>query len=166
MQKNGRIDPKTFRSLIMNGKGRALVSLIFAVNNETGVFEDVARAGQSHSAGRRRRRGALLHVDAVLELLQPHPLRGMGRKIISRSPRTRLGGPQGVGALIARETAPLTPLFNGAQEVRRRAAHGKPLRYRRVRRCSASSCQRSDSTAIKLRDDFVRHSKLLAAHGA
>src|ERR1700760_2335237 len=33
---SGRIDPKVFRSLLMNGKGRVLVSLIFA-NNETGV---------------------------------------------------------------------------------------------------------------------------------
>ncbi len=38
---DGRIEADAFRALLMNGKGRALVSLIFA-NNETGVIEDIA----------------------------------------------------------------------------------------------------------------------------
>ncbi|HEY0104974.1 MAG TPA: aminotransferase class V-fold PLP-dependent enzyme, partial [Rhizomicrobium sp.] len=41
VNENGRIEPEQFRSLLMNGKGRVLVSLLFA-NNETGVIEDIA----------------------------------------------------------------------------------------------------------------------------
>ena len=41
VDENGRIVPEQFRSLLMNGKGRVLVSLLFA-NNETGVIEDIA----------------------------------------------------------------------------------------------------------------------------
>ncbi len=114
---SGRVDPKDFRDLLMNGKGRALVSLIFA-NNETGVIEDIA----SLAAILRTEGGAdsLLHVDAVSGGYSPIRFSAWGADYLSLSAH-KIGGPQGVGALIAKETAPIAPLFNGAQEMRRRA---------------------------------------------
>jgi len=114
---NGRIDPKQFRSLLMNGKGRALVSLIYA-NNETGVLEDIA----SLAAILRKDggEGALLHVDAVSSGYSPINFAAWDADYLSLSAH-KIGGPQGVGALAIREAAPLSALFNGAQEKRRRA---------------------------------------------
>ncbi len=101
----------------MNGKGRVLVSLIFA-NNETGVIEDIAALAAILRA--EGGEGALLHVDAVSSGYSPIRFSAWGADYLSLASH-KIGGPQGAGALIARETAPLTALFNGAQEMRRRA---------------------------------------------
>jgi cysteine desulfurase len=117
VDENGRVDPGAFRLQLMNGKGRALVSLIFA-NNETGTIEDIARL-----AGILRKEGgedSLLHVDAVSGGYSPIRFSAWGADYLSLSAH-KIGGPQGAGALIAREDAPLAALFNGAQEKRRRA---------------------------------------------
>jgi cysteine desulfurase len=113
----GRVDPKGFRSLLMNGKGRVLVSLIFA-NNETGVIEDVA--GLATILRAEGGEGALLHVDAVSSGYSPIRFSAWGADYLSLAGH-KIGGPMGVGALIVREGAPLSPLFNGSQEMRRRA---------------------------------------------
>lgn len=146
---NGRIDAKAFRTLLMNGKGRVLVSLI-AVNNETGVIEDVAALAKIlRTEGGD---GVLLHVDAVCAA-SPN-FANWDADYLSLSAH-KLGGPQGAGALIARETAPLAPLFNGAQEKRRRA--GTENLSGIVGFGAAATAYRIDTT--KLRDDF--ESKLL-----
>jgi cysteine desulfurase len=116
VDENGRIVPEHFRSLLMNGKGRVLASLLFA-NNETGVIEDIAALAMIL-----RTEGgadALLHVDAVSSGYSPIRFSAWGADYLSLAAH-KIGGPQGVGALIAKETAPLAPLFNGAQEMRRR----------------------------------------------
>jgi cysteine desulfurase len=148
----GRIDPKTFRSLLMNGKGRALVSLI-AVNNETGVIEDVAALAKILRA--EGGEGALLHVDVVCSAAVRFA--DWDADYLSLSAH-KLGGPQGAGALIARETAPLAPLFDGAQEKRRRA--GTENLAGIVGFGAAASASRVD-TAL-LRDDFETKVLLLA----
>jgi cysteine desulfurase len=113
---NGRIDPAAFRLQLMNGKGRALVSLI-TVNNETGVVEDIASLAKLVRA--EAGEGALIHVDAVSSGYCPIRFRDWDADYLSLSAH-KLGGPQGAGALIAKEGAPLAPLFNGFQEMRRR----------------------------------------------
>src|SRR5690348_12668727 len=100
----------------MNGKGRALVSVIY-VNNETGVVEDIATLVKLVRA--EAGEGALIHVDAVSSGYCPMRFRDWDADYLSLSAH-KIGGPQGAGALIARETAPLAPLFNGFQEMRRR----------------------------------------------
>jgi cysteine desulfurase len=117
VNEHGRIDPLVFRSLLMNGKGRVLVSLIF-VNNETGVIEDVA--GLAAILRKEGGEGALLHVDAVSSGYSPVRFSAWGADYLSLASH-KIGGPQGAGALIVREGAPLSPLFNGSQEMRRRA---------------------------------------------
>ncbi len=117
VNENGRIEPEQFRSLLMNGKGHALVSLLFA-NNETGTIEDIAAlAAVLRAEGSAN---SLLHIDAVSSGYAPIRFSAWGADYLSLAAH-KIGGPQGVGALIARDEAPLAALFNGAQENGRRA---------------------------------------------
>jgi len=113
---NGRIDPAALRLELMNGKGRTLVSLLY-VNNETGAVEDIASLAKliRTEAGE----GALVHVDAVSSGYCPVSFRDWDADYLSLSAH-KIGGPQGCAALIVSEGAPLAPLFNGFQEMRRR----------------------------------------------
>jgi cysteine desulfurase len=113
---HGRVDPAAFRLQLMSGKGRALVSLIY-VNNETGVVKDIASLTKLVRA--ETGEGALIHVDAVSSGYCPIWFRDWNADYLSLSAH-KLGGPQGAGALIAKDGAPLAPLFNGFQETRRR----------------------------------------------
>jgi cysteine desulfurase len=94
----------------------ALVSVMFA-NNETGVLQpmaDVVRIA--------RKAGALVHCDAVQAVGKvPVDLHGEGIDYLSVAAH-KLGGPTGIGALIARTDAPFVPnRFGGGQETNRRA---------------------------------------------
>jgi cysteine desulfurase len=85
-------------------------------NNETGVIQPISEAARlAHDAG------ALIHTDAVQALGKiPVDLKALGVDLISVAAH-KLGGPQGVGALIANDVE-LTPrLLGGAQERVRRA---------------------------------------------
>jgi cysteine desulfurase len=110
---HGRLDlDRLARRLAALEGARPLVSIMLA-NNETGVVQPVsAAAAQIHAAG------GLLHVDAV---------QGPGRiscKINELLPDLmtisahKLGGPQGVGALIKRSELTLEPLFRGGGQER------------------------------------------------
>ena len=117
--KDGVVDLAALRLSLMQGKGRALVS-VMAANNETGIVQDISAVARlvRTEAGE----GALLHVDAV---------QAMGRIAFSFAESDadymslsahKLGGPQGAGALIVKDGAPLAPaIAGGGQEMRRRA---------------------------------------------
>jgi len=109
----GVINVDALRLLLESGKGRALVCVI-AANNETGVIqpiEAIAKLTKQHSA--------LLHVDAV-QAAGRMPLT-LDADYITLSAH-KLGGPQGAGALIVRDSAPFSPLIaGGGQEFNRRA---------------------------------------------
>ncbi|HEY0300887.1 MAG TPA: aminotransferase class V-fold PLP-dependent enzyme, partial [Rhizomicrobium sp.] len=91
VDENGRIEPEQFRALLMNGKGRVLVSLIFA-NNETGVIEDIA--GLAAILRAEGGEGALLHVDAVSSGYSPIRFSAWGADYLSLAAH-KIGGPQG-----------------------------------------------------------------------
>ncbi|GAB5389896.1 MAG: cysteine desulfurase family protein [Alphaproteobacteria bacterium] len=94
----------------------ALVSVML-VNNETGIIQPVAEAGDIA-----RKHKALLHCDAVQALGKIDVnLTDLGVDLASLSAH-KLGGPPGIGALVARSHVPLKSwIVGGGQEKRRRA---------------------------------------------
>ena len=117
--KDGSVDLPALRLQLMQGKGRALVS-VMAANNETGVVQDIAAIARlvRTEAGE----GALLHVDAVQAAGRiPLSFVETDADYMTLSAH-KLGGPQGAGALILKDEAPFAPLIaGGGQEMRRRA---------------------------------------------
>jgi cysteine desulfurase len=94
----------------------ALVSVMLA-NNETGVFQPVAAIGAIA-----RTHGALFHCDAVQAAgkitLDAHTI---GADFVTLSAH-KLGGPPGIGALVATGELELTPLLHGGGQERGRRA--------------------------------------------
>ena len=109
---DGVADLAALRTLLGEGKGRALIALM-AANNETGVIQPVAEAGILA-----REAGALLLIDAV---------QAAGKIAVPSADYAslsahKLGGPQGAGALILRPGAPFAAqILGGGQEQGRRA---------------------------------------------
>jgi cysteine desulfurase len=94
------------------GRSRPLVSLMLA-NNETGVIQPVAEAAALvHAAG------GLLHVDAVQG---PGRIvcdfKALGADLMTLSSH-KIGGPQGVGALIRRDGLAVDPQIKGGGQER------------------------------------------------
>ena len=95
-----------------NGGRRALVS-VMAANNETGVIEPLREIGARVHAAE-----GVFHTDAVqIAGRYPFDLEMSGADLISLTSH-KLGGPQGVGALIARDADTRVPplLRGGGQE--------------------------------------------------
>lgn len=93
-----------------------LVSVQLA-NNETGVLQPLPEI-----AALARRHGALLHCDAVQAAGKvPVDFAGLGCDLMSLSAH-KIGGPQGVGALVIRDGLELAPLLRGGGQERRRRA--------------------------------------------
>lgn len=112
---NGVIDLGALDRLLADG-GQPLVSLML-VNNETGTIQPVAEA-----AARVHARGGLLHVDAVQAAGRlPLDLRALGADLLTLSAH-KIGGPQGVGALVLAAGADPEPLLRGGGQERRRRA--------------------------------------------
>jgi cysteine desulfurase len=94
------------------GRSRPLVSLMLA-NNETGVIQPVAEAAALvHAAG------GLLHVDAVQGPGRiTCDFKALGADLMTLSSH-KIGGPQGVGALIRRDGLALDPQVKGGGQER------------------------------------------------
>ena len=150
---DGVVDLETLRVALREGKGRALIA-VMAANNETGVIQPVEGVAQLAKDA-----GALLIVDAVqaagkIEIgnLASHA------DYITLSAH-KLGGPQGVGALIAKESAPFAPqVLGGGQEKRRRAGTENVAGIAGFGAAAAAAMNVADSGArlSALRDDFER----------
>lgn len=110
----GHVDVAALRRLLPGP--RALLSLILA-NNETGVIQplhEVLPLARNH--------GALLHLDAVQAFGKtPVNFSILGCDLLTVAGH-KVGGPQGVGALVIRDGLALAPLISGGgQENHRRA---------------------------------------------
>jgi cysteine desulfurase len=102
---DGVIDLEGLRVALREGKGRALVAVMVA-NNETGVIQPIAEVSRLV-----REANALLLVDAV-------PAAGKTKLDFSLCDYMtlsahKIGGPQGSGAFLAQESAPLQPQLTG-----------------------------------------------------
>ncbi len=106
---DGVVDTEALRVMLREGKGRTLVA-VMAANNETGAIQPVAEILRLC-----REAGALLLVDAV-------PAAGKIDLDCSLCDYMtlsahKIGGPQGVGALVVAEGAPLTAqMVGGGQQ--------------------------------------------------
>jgi cysteine desulfurase len=109
----GRIDAEAFAERLDD---RTALACLQAANNETGVVEPVAEVGASCRAA-----GVPFLVDAVQAAGKfPIDRDGWSADLLALSSH-KLGGPQGAGALIVRESVAMAPLiYGGAQERRRR----------------------------------------------
>ena len=109
----GAVDPERFLAAVDDDT--AIAAMILA-SNETGVLQPVSAVGPVL-----RRRGIPFLVDAVqLFGRLPLDLAVLGADLVALSAH-KIGGPQGVGALIVRRGTALVPLFGGSQEAGRRA---------------------------------------------
>jgi len=98
--------------------GREALVSVMAANNETGVLQPMGKVAEVV-----RRHGALLHSD-VVQLAGKAPLDKLSAQthMMSLSAH-KLGGPQGVGAVIADELdVALTPLIKGGGQERGKRA--------------------------------------------
>ena len=110
---DGQIDLAALERRMAALGGRALVS-IMAANNETGVVQPISQAAcLVHSAG------GLLHVDAVQAAGRiACDISAMGADLLTLSAH-KIGGPKGVGALIARTGLDaMNPLITGGGQER------------------------------------------------
>ena len=105
---DGVVDLDALRVGLREGKGRALIA-VMAANNETGVIQPIADISKLTKEA-----GALLFVDAIqaagkiaLDFTADY---------LSLSAH-KIGGPQGVGALIVNDNAPFAAqMLGGGQE--------------------------------------------------
>jgi cysteine desulfurase len=115
VDRHGRVDPEAVASAV--GPATGVVS-VMAANNETGVVQPVTEIVDAV----RRVGGAAIHCDAVQALVsRPVRLDLLGVDLLTISGH-KVGGPKGVGALVARAGIELEPvLHGGGQEVGRRS---------------------------------------------
>jgi cysteine desulfurase len=109
---DGLLDPDALRAAL---EVPTLLVSVMAVNNETGVIQDIAAL-----AAIARETGALFHTDAAQAAGKiPLDIAGMGIDLLSLSGH-KLYGPKGVGALYVRRRprVRLAPLFSGGGQER------------------------------------------------
>jgi cysteine desulfurase len=110
VQPDGLLDPDALRDAL---RTPTLLVSIMAVNNETGVVQDIATL-----AAIAREAGALFHTDAA-QAAGKIPLSAEGIDLISISAH-KMYGPKGVGALFVRRRprVRLAPLLSGGGQER------------------------------------------------
>jgi cysteine desulfurase len=116
VDRDGVIELAALERMLAASREPALVAVMLA-NNETGVIQPLAEVVRLAQAA-----GALVHCDAVQAAGKVAvDLHGLGVDYLSLSAH-KLGGPTGVGAVVARSGAPLaSDRLGGGQESYRRA---------------------------------------------
>ncbi|HVT35349.1 MAG TPA: cysteine desulfurase family protein [Nevskiaceae bacterium] len=107
----GVIDWNAYQAQL--GRGPARLVTIMRANNETGVLQDVARAGALAHA-----HGARMHVDAVQAAGKiAVDFAALGCDLLSLSSH-KIYGPKGIGALVVKAGVELHPLHHGGPQER------------------------------------------------
>jgi cysteine desulfurase len=137
--------------MLRAGKGRALVA-VMAANNETGAIQPIDDIAKVTKAA-----NALLFVDAV----QAAGKIALPQADYMSLSAHKLGGPQGVGALIVKTGAPFAAqIFGGGQEKSRRAGTEN---VSGIAGFGAAASASNDTARIAaLRDDFEKELKQLS----
>ena len=116
MTSDGVIDLNAAQDILKRLPPRSLVS-VMAVNNETGVIQPVAAVTVLA-----KRCGHFMHVDAVQAVGRlPIDFAALGVDALTVSAH-KIGGMQGVGALIVSDSVPLKALIKGGGQERNRRA--------------------------------------------
>lgn len=114
--RNGVLDLAALEAMLAQNRGRTVLALMLA-NNETGALQPVAEAARLAHA-----HGAWLHCDAVQGAGRvPIDMGRIGADTLALSAH-KIGGPQGVGALVVGSHMTLTPLLRGGGQERGRRA--------------------------------------------
>ncbi len=113
LSRDGRVDLAALAERLDEDPQPTLVSVMLA-NNETGVIQPIAEVVEMARAS-----GALVHCDAVQAAGKiPVDMAALGVDLMSLSAH-KLGGPQGVGALVVAEGIELTAQLRGGGQERR-----------------------------------------------
>lgn len=105
VDRNGIVDLSALEALLAE---RPKLVAVMLANNETGAIQPVAEIARLVRAA-----GARLHCDAVQALGKiALDFEALGADTLSLSAH-KIGGPQGVGALVVRETVQVNPLLAG-----------------------------------------------------
>ncbi|WP_375389874.1 cysteine desulfurase family protein [uncultured Amnibacterium sp.] len=107
-----RLAPATVADAVQRQPGAALLTVL-AANNEVGSVNDVPALVAAAHAG-----GVPVHVDAIAAFGSvPTRFDGSGADLMSLS-SVKIGGPAGIGALLAGRSAPTAPLLHGGGQER------------------------------------------------
>ena len=107
-----RLDPGVLAEALAAAPDAGLVTAL-AANNEVGTVNDVPALTAAARAA-----GVPIHIDAVAAFgAVPTRFDASGADLMSVS-SVKVGGPAGIGALLASRTAPLTPLLHGGGQER------------------------------------------------
>ncbi|QDO89631.1 cysteine desulfurase [Ornithinimicrobium ciconiae] len=108
----GRVDPAVLAQVLRERSGEAALVSVMWANNETGAVQPVAEL-----AALSREHGVPFHTDAVQALGQvPLPLGEVGADLVALTGH-KIGGPVGVGLLVAgRDQSPVPLTHGGGQE--------------------------------------------------
>lgn len=156
---DGAVDPAALARML-SGRSRPLVSIMLA-NNETGVIQPGAEAAALvHAAG------GLLHVDAVQGPGRiACDFRALGADLMTLSSH-KIGGPQGVGALVRRDGLALEPLVKGGGQERGARAGTENVAGIAGFGAAAEACRlgwREEAVRAQvLRDQFEHEIKLIS----
>ncbi|WP_135078659.1 cysteine desulfurase family protein [Terasakiella sp. SH-1] len=156
VDKNGVVSLEALEKALKGDDRATLVSIVGA-NNETGVIQPLKEIVEICHA-----HGALIHSDAVqLAGKCDFDMQSLGLDLISLSAH-KLGGPQGVGALVKRAGLTLTPLNKGGGQ--ERSMRGGTENLSGIVGFGAAVEEKRDFSAIKaLRDELEVQIKALGA---